>query len=79
MAESKLQEALRLLREAGRLDILKEGVEGPSRPPQRASGGVAAAVIACSSQASDVGQAHSVSMLLPVFASVRTQSTKCVL
>ncbi|KAJ1180365.1 hypothetical protein NDU88_005587 [Pleurodeles waltl] len=38
-AESKVQEALRLLREAGRLDTLKEGVEGPLRPPRRASGG----------------------------------------
>ncbi|KAJ1096683.1 hypothetical protein NDU88_001816 [Pleurodeles waltl] len=46
MAEKKVQEALWLLEEAGHLDILKDGVGGPSRPPRRASGGVAAAVMA---------------------------------
>ncbi|KAJ1164676.1 hypothetical protein NDU88_005110 [Pleurodeles waltl] len=54
MAERKVQEALRLLEEAGRLDLLQEGVGGPSRPPRRASGGVAAAVLACSTSR-DVG------------------------
>ncbi|KAJ1152505.1 hypothetical protein NDU88_005280 [Pleurodeles waltl] len=49
MAEKKVQEALRLLKEAGHMDMLKDGLGGPSRPPRRASGGVAAAVLACSS------------------------------
>ncbi|KAJ1186362.1 hypothetical protein NDU88_003144 [Pleurodeles waltl] len=49
MAAEKVQEALRLLREAGQLDLLQDGVEGPSCPPRRASGGVSAAVLACSS------------------------------
>ncbi|KAJ1142306.1 hypothetical protein NDU88_008633 [Pleurodeles waltl] len=47
-AEEKVQAALRLLTEAGCLDILKEDVVGPSRPPRRASSGVAVAVLACS-------------------------------
>ncbi|KAJ1206123.1 hypothetical protein NDU88_001532 [Pleurodeles waltl] len=55
-AEDKVQEALRLLREEGRLGILKEGVGGPSRPPRRASGSVEAAVIACSSPRAAYGR-----------------------
>ncbi|KAJ1169038.1 hypothetical protein NDU88_000945 [Pleurodeles waltl] len=47
-ADEEVQAALRLLTEAGRLDILKEGVVGPSRPLWRASSGVAVAVLACS-------------------------------
>ncbi|KAJ1215002.1 hypothetical protein NDU88_002612 [Pleurodeles waltl] len=41
-------EALRLLREAGCLDLLAEGVVGSARPTRRAAGSVAAAVAACS-------------------------------
>ncbi|KAJ1209843.1 hypothetical protein NDU88_005215 [Pleurodeles waltl] len=48
MSDFKVQEALRLLREAGRLDLIQGGVGGPSRPPRRASGRVAATVLACS-------------------------------
>ncbi|KAJ1186843.1 hypothetical protein NDU88_003623 [Pleurodeles waltl] len=48
MADTMVQEAFRLLREAGRLDLVKSGVGGPSRPTPRASSGVAAAVLACS-------------------------------
>ncbi|KAJ1131485.1 hypothetical protein NDU88_009821 [Pleurodeles waltl] len=33
MAAEKVQETLRLLREAGRLDMLRDGVKGPSCPP----------------------------------------------
>ncbi|KAJ1191129.1 hypothetical protein NDU88_000445 [Pleurodeles waltl] len=47
-SEDKVQAALRLLTEAGRLDMLKEGVIGPSRPARRASSGVVAVVLACS-------------------------------
>ncbi|KAJ1171797.1 hypothetical protein NDU88_003655 [Pleurodeles waltl] len=48
LADSRVQEALRLLREAGRLDLIQGELGAPSRPPRRASGGVAAAVLACS-------------------------------
>ncbi|KAJ1130176.1 hypothetical protein NDU88_008532 [Pleurodeles waltl] len=48
MADARVQEAFRLLREAGRLDLIQSGVGGPSRPTRRASSGVAAAVLACS-------------------------------
>ncbi|KAJ1165258.1 hypothetical protein NDU88_005686 [Pleurodeles waltl] len=48
MADGKVQEAMRLLREAGRLNLIQGGVGGPSRPSRRASSGVAAAVLACS-------------------------------
>ncbi|KAJ1123537.1 hypothetical protein NDU88_002006 [Pleurodeles waltl] len=48
MADARVQEAFRLLREAGRLDLIQSGVGGPSRPARRASSGVAAAVLACS-------------------------------
>ncbi|KAJ1130241.1 hypothetical protein NDU88_008596 [Pleurodeles waltl] len=49
MAVDKVQEALCLLRKAGQLDMLREGVVGPARPPRCVSGGVAGAVLACSS------------------------------
>ncbi|KAJ1177127.1 hypothetical protein NDU88_002389 [Pleurodeles waltl] len=49
MVAQKVQEASRLLEEAGRMDLLKEGLGGPSRPSGRASGGVAAVVLSCSS------------------------------
>ncbi|KAJ1141251.1 hypothetical protein NDU88_007585 [Pleurodeles waltl] len=42
-------EALRLLREAGRLDFLADGGERGTRPARQAANGVAAAVTACSS------------------------------
>ncbi|KAJ1199006.1 hypothetical protein NDU88_002844 [Pleurodeles waltl] len=48
MADARVQEAFRLLREAGRLDLVKSRVGGPSRPTRRASSGVAPAVLACS-------------------------------
>ncbi|KAJ1192611.1 hypothetical protein NDU88_001918 [Pleurodeles waltl] len=60
MAERKVQEALRLLEEAGRLDHLQDCVGGPPRPPRRASGGVAAAVLTCST-ARNVGRRQEVS------------------
>ncbi|KAJ1189175.1 hypothetical protein NDU88_005926 [Pleurodeles waltl] len=44
--EAKVLEALALLRQAGRMDLLKEGALAPARPARRASAGVAAA--ACS-------------------------------
>ncbi|KAJ1200658.1 hypothetical protein NDU88_004479 [Pleurodeles waltl] len=43
--DPKVQEALALLRQAGRLDF---GALAPARPARRASAGVAAAVAACS-------------------------------
>ncbi|KAJ1175169.1 hypothetical protein NDU88_000460 [Pleurodeles waltl] len=46
--EAKVLEAVVLLRQAGRLDLLKEGALAPTRPARRASAGVAAAVAACS-------------------------------
>ncbi|KAJ1217899.1 hypothetical protein NDU88_005486 [Pleurodeles waltl] len=61
MSERKVQEALRLLEEAGRLDLLQGGVGGSSRPPRRASAGVATAVLACST-ARDGGRRQAVSM-----------------
>ncbi|KAJ1197918.1 hypothetical protein NDU88_001762 [Pleurodeles waltl] len=48
LADARVQEALRILREAGRLDLIQGELGAPSRPPRRASGGVAAAVLACS-------------------------------
>ncbi|KAJ1128576.1 hypothetical protein NDU88_006953 [Pleurodeles waltl] len=60
MSERKVQEALHLLEEAGRLDLLQGGVGGSSRPPRRTSGGVAAAVLACST-ARDGGRRQAVS------------------
>ncbi|KAJ1142159.1 hypothetical protein NDU88_008486 [Pleurodeles waltl] len=47
-SEAKVREALALLRQAGRLDLLKEGALAPTRPARRASAGVAAMVAACS-------------------------------
>ncbi|KAJ1099148.1 hypothetical protein NDU88_004252 [Pleurodeles waltl] len=44
--EAKVLEAVALLRQAGRMDLLKEGALAPARPARRASAGVAAA--ACS-------------------------------
>ncbi|KAJ1127497.1 hypothetical protein NDU88_005896 [Pleurodeles waltl] len=46
--EKKVQQALALLREAGRLDLLAPKALAPGRPVRRASAGVAAAVAACS-------------------------------
>ncbi|KAJ1186421.1 hypothetical protein NDU88_003202 [Pleurodeles waltl] len=46
--EKKVQQALALLREAGRLDLLAPEALAPGRPVRRASAGVAAAVAACS-------------------------------
>ncbi|KAJ1143140.1 hypothetical protein NDU88_009451 [Pleurodeles waltl] len=46
--DTKVLEAVALLRQAGRLDLLKEGALAPTRPARRASAGVAAAVAACS-------------------------------
>ncbi|KAJ1175410.1 hypothetical protein NDU88_000698 [Pleurodeles waltl] len=46
--DAKVLEALALLRQAGRLDLLKDGALAPARPARRASAGVAAAVAACS-------------------------------
>ncbi|KAJ1210806.1 hypothetical protein NDU88_006168 [Pleurodeles waltl] len=46
--DPKVQEALALLRQAGRLDLVKEEALAPSRPARCASAGVAAAVAACS-------------------------------
>ncbi|KAJ1106862.1 hypothetical protein NDU88_004260 [Pleurodeles waltl] len=46
--EAKVREALALLRQAGRLDLLKEGALATTRPARRASAGVAAVVAACS-------------------------------
>ncbi|KAJ1123602.1 hypothetical protein NDU88_002070 [Pleurodeles waltl] len=44
--EAKVREALALLRQAGRLDLLRDGALAPTRPARRASAGVA--VAACS-------------------------------
>ncbi|KAJ1209566.1 hypothetical protein NDU88_004940 [Pleurodeles waltl] len=46
--DTKVLEAVALLRQAGRLDLLKEGALAPTRPARRASAGAAAAVAACS-------------------------------
>ncbi|KAJ1217892.1 hypothetical protein NDU88_005479 [Pleurodeles waltl] len=46
--DPKVQEALALLRQAGRLDLVKTEALAPGRPARRASAGVAAAVAACS-------------------------------
>ncbi|KAJ1216189.1 hypothetical protein NDU88_003795 [Pleurodeles waltl] len=43
-SEAKVLEAFALLRQAGRLDLLKEGALAPTRPACRASAGVGAAV-----------------------------------
>ncbi|KAJ1137084.1 hypothetical protein NDU88_003497 [Pleurodeles waltl] len=46
--DSKVQQALALLREAGRLDLVAPEALAQGRPVRRASAGVAAAVAACS-------------------------------
>ncbi|KAJ1155055.1 hypothetical protein NDU88_007791 [Pleurodeles waltl] len=46
--DPKVQEALALLQQAGRLDLLKDEALAPGHPVRRASSGVAAAVAACS-------------------------------
>ncbi|KAJ1117895.1 hypothetical protein NDU88_006091 [Pleurodeles waltl] len=46
--EAKVLEAVALLRQTGRLDLLKDGALAPTRPVRKASAGVAAAVAACS-------------------------------
>ncbi|KAJ1124364.1 hypothetical protein NDU88_002825 [Pleurodeles waltl] len=51
----KVQQALALLREAGRLDLVAPEALAPGRPVQRASAGVAAAVVACSPPSSTSG------------------------
>ncbi|KAJ1112797.1 hypothetical protein NDU88_001058 [Pleurodeles waltl] len=56
MDDAKVQEALRLLREAGCLNLLQGGMGGPLRPLRRASSGVAAAVLACSASRSAAGR-----------------------
>ena len=51
MMSNRVADALRILKEAGRFDLLSEEAkgEGPRmRPTRKASGGVAAAVLACS-------------------------------
>ncbi|KAJ1126402.1 hypothetical protein NDU88_004810 [Pleurodeles waltl] len=56
-SEAKVMEAVALLRQAGRLDLLREGALAPTRPARRASAGVAAAVAACSpSRVAGVGK-----------------------
>ncbi|KAJ1177988.1 hypothetical protein NDU88_003238 [Pleurodeles waltl] len=45
--ESKVQVALALLRQAGRMDLVREEAFAPGRPARRTSAGVAAAVMAC--------------------------------
>ncbi|KAJ1119662.1 hypothetical protein NDU88_007847 [Pleurodeles waltl] len=47
-SDAKVLEAVALLRQAGRMDLLKEEALVPGRPACRASAGVAAAVAACS-------------------------------
>ncbi|KAJ1129025.1 hypothetical protein NDU88_007396 [Pleurodeles waltl] len=46
--DAKVLEALALLKQAGRMDLLREEALVPGRPARRASAGVAAAVAACS-------------------------------
>ncbi|KAJ1083113.1 hypothetical protein NDU88_003273 [Pleurodeles waltl] len=47
--DPKVQEALALLRQAGRLDLVNVGALAPGRLARHASAGVAAAVAVCSS------------------------------
>ncbi|KAJ1123423.1 hypothetical protein NDU88_001892 [Pleurodeles waltl] len=47
-AEVKVQQALRLLEEAGRLDLVRPGAAAAAWPARKAASGVAAAVMACS-------------------------------
>ncbi|KAJ1130225.1 hypothetical protein NDU88_008581 [Pleurodeles waltl] len=46
--DAKVLEAVALLQQAGRMDLLKDEAFAPGRPARRASAGVAAAVAACS-------------------------------
>ncbi|KAJ1216731.1 hypothetical protein NDU88_004330 [Pleurodeles waltl] len=46
--EAKVQQALRLLEEAGRQDLVRPEAAPAARPTRRAASGVAAAVLACS-------------------------------
>ncbi|KAJ1181898.1 hypothetical protein NDU88_007097 [Pleurodeles waltl] len=46
--DQKVREALALLRQAGRMDLVKEEALAPGRPVCNASAGVAVAVAACS-------------------------------
>ncbi|KAJ1172367.1 hypothetical protein NDU88_004214 [Pleurodeles waltl] len=48
MAEEKVRQALALLEQAGRMDLVQPEAFGPGQPVRRASTGVAAAVLACS-------------------------------
>ncbi|KAJ1099458.1 hypothetical protein NDU88_004559 [Pleurodeles waltl] len=54
--DPKILEAVALLRQVGRLDLLVEGALAPERPARRASAGVAAAVAACSPPRSSGGR-----------------------
>ncbi|KAJ1106306.1 hypothetical protein NDU88_003707 [Pleurodeles waltl] len=47
-AEAKVQEVLRLLTEAGRMDLVRAEAAGAPRPARRAASRVAAAVLTCS-------------------------------
>ncbi|KAJ1112552.1 hypothetical protein NDU88_000814 [Pleurodeles waltl] len=47
-AEGKVQQALRLLEEAGRLDLVRPGAAVAARPVWKTASGVAAAVMAWS-------------------------------
>ncbi|KAJ1207522.1 hypothetical protein NDU88_002913 [Pleurodeles waltl] len=47
-AEAKVQQALRLLEEVGRLDLVRLEAAPAARPARRAVSGVAADVLACS-------------------------------
>ncbi|KAJ1157478.1 hypothetical protein NDU88_010190 [Pleurodeles waltl] len=47
-AEAKVQQALLLLEEAGRLDLVRPGAALATRPMRKAASGVAVAVMACS-------------------------------
>ncbi|KAJ1128498.1 hypothetical protein NDU88_006876 [Pleurodeles waltl] len=46
--DAKVQDALALLKQAGRMDLVREEALAPGRPARRASAGVAVAVAACS-------------------------------
>ncbi|KAJ1200406.1 hypothetical protein NDU88_004230 [Pleurodeles waltl] len=54
--DARVAEAMRLLREASRLDLLADGVACCERPMRQAASGVAAAVAACSSPWSGRGR-----------------------
>ncbi|KAJ1156030.1 hypothetical protein NDU88_008755 [Pleurodeles waltl] len=54
--DARVAEAMRLLREAGRLDLLADGVACRERPMRQAASGVTAAVAACSSPRSSGGR-----------------------